>query len=902
MAASKLNEASIFNAARRIEDAEARRLYLQKECGEDGELQVRIEALLRMHEEEQTFLKSPKRELFTLLAASAPEGPHSQIGPYQLLYQLGEGGMGAVFLAEQTQPIQRQVAIKIIQPGLDSHQILARFEAERQALALMDHPNIAKILDAATTPSGRPCFVMELIHGVPITQYCDEHRLPLRQRLRLFVPVCEAVQHAHQKGIIHRDLKPSNILVALYDGKAVPKIIDFGIAKAIGVRLTEWTVHSEVGLVIGTPEYMSPEQADPDQLDIDTRSDIYSLGVILYELLTGTTPLRGNGTKDAGVFELLRRLREEEPTKPSTRLSTIEELPVIAANRGIEPKKLTGLVQGDLDWIVMKCLEKDRTRRYATANALARDLEHYLNEEPVEASPPSACYRLRKFARKHRKVLGGAAAFALLLTVATAVSVWQAVLATTAERKALVARDGEAEQRRKAEKSAAESTAMLTFFRDRVLAAARPEGEPGGLGRRVTIRAALDKAEPHIDQEFAGQPLVEANIRHTLGQTYFHLGDWNLATRQQERALALYRQELGPEHPQTMGAMNSLATQLAMQGRYEPARALFEQTLELRKRVLGLEDPQTLVSMNNLANVLWIVRRLAEARKLYEEVLPLQRRIQGPENIDTVGAMNNLANVLRDQGHLEEARKLYEEALEIQQRTRGPEHPFTLEIMNNLARLLTKQGQPKQARKLYEEILHARQHILGEKHPNTLQTMYFLARASAEQGQFEDSRRLYEETLQLQRSVLLPRHPDTVRTMSSLAWMLATANDVKARDPRRAVELSKELVQYSPTQGNRWNRLGIAYYRAGDCGNAITALQKSEELSSGQFLGHNALFLAMAHWQRGEKEKARQWYDRAIGWIEENKPGDPHIPQFRAEATQLLGLVDAKAPPKKAGK
>jgi serine/threonine protein kinase/tetratricopeptide (TPR) repeat protein len=905
MSTSKLDEAAIFNAARQMATPEARRQYVQEACGTDLELQRRVEALLRAHEEEETFLTFPTEEFRAILSASADEGSETSIGPYRLIHRIGEGGMGAVFLAEQTQPVQRQVAIKVIRPGMDSSQIIARFEAERQALALMDHPNIAKVLEAGTTPGGRPYFVMELIRGVPITQYCDEHRLTLSERLQIFMAVCQAVQHAHQKGIIHRDLKPSNVLVAPYDGKAVPKVIDFGIVKAIGVRLTERTLPTESGSVVGTLEYMSPEQAVPDQLDIDTRSDVYSLGVMLYELLTGATPLHGSGMKDAGLLEMLRWIREEEPAKPSTRLSTAEGLATVAANRGVEPKKLTGLVQGDLDWIVMKCLDKDRTRRYATANALGRDLERYLNEEPVEACPPSASYRLRKFARKNRKLLLGTGAFVLLLTAGAVMSVWQAVLAKAAAREALIARDGEAEERRKAEKSAEETTAVLTFFRDRVLAAARPKGEQGGpkdveggLGKDATIRQAVDKAEPQVAKEFAKQPLVEANIRHTLAEAYYHWGEMKLASRQQERALELYRQELGPEHPYTIGAMNNLSGQLFMQGDRKRALALLEEVVELQQRILGLEDRRTLVSMNNLANVLWYEKRFADARKLYDEVLPLQRRIQGPDSIDTLRTMNNLAAMLSEQGHLEEASKLYEEALNMLKRTREAEHPLILTIKNNLAELLSRQGQRKEARKLLEEVLHARQRVFGKKNQATLQTAYVLATLSADQGQFEEARRLYEEALQIQRSVR-PGHPETLRTMNSLAWLLATASDVKVRNPQRAVELAKELVQDSPKQSGRWNTLGVAYYRAGDWNHAIEALEKSEELAPGKTLAYNAVFLAMAHWKLEEKEKARQWYDRAVSWMEKNRPKDPEIIQFRAEAAQLLGVADPKAPVKK---
>jgi len=352
-------------------------------------------------------------------------------------------------MAEQTEPVQRKVALKLIKSGMDSQQVIARFEAERQALALMDHPNIAKVLDAGATEGGRPYFVMELVKGIPITKYCDEHHLTLRQRLELFVPVCQAVQHAHQKGIIHRDLKPSNVMVCLYDGKPVPKVIDFGVAKAAGLRLTEKTLFTELGQVVGTLEYMSPEQAELNQLDIDTRSDVYSLGVLLYELLTGTTPLERKRFKEAAFLEVLRLIREEESPKPSTRLSTAEGLPSIAANRGLEPKKLSGLMRGELDWIVMKTLEKDRNRRYETANGLARDIEHYLQDEPVQACPPSAAYRLRKFARRNKGPMLTAAVVAATLLAGTAVSVWQAVRATNAlenERQTRAALDQERTQ------------------------------------------------------------------------------------------------------------------------------------------------------------------------------------------------------------------------------------------------------------------------------------------------------------------------------------------------------------------------------------------------------------------------------------------------------------------------
>jgi serine/threonine protein kinase/WD40 repeat protein len=406
--------------------------FLDQVCANQPELRERIERLLRSHRHEDSFLQP---EVTT--DEPAAERPGTVIGPYKLIEQVGEGGMGTVWMAQQTEPVKRLVAMKVIKPGMDSKQVIARFEAERQALALMDHANIARVLDGGTTSAGRPYFVMDLVKGMPITRYCDEHHLTPRQRLELFIPVCQAVQHAHQKGIIHRDLKPSNVLVALYDGKPVPKVIDFGVAKATGVQLTDATLVTGFGNIVGTLEYMSPEQAEINQLDIDTRSDIYSLGVLLYELLTGSPPFSRKELEKAGMLEMLRVIREQEPSKPSTKLSTAEGLPTLAANRGTEPAKLTKLVRGELDWIVMKTLDKDRNRRYETANGFALDVQRYLAGEPVLAVPPSAWYRFRKFARRNRELVLATSLVLLALLVGIAGTTWGMVRAIRAEADAV---------------------------------------------------------------------------------------------------------------------------------------------------------------------------------------------------------------------------------------------------------------------------------------------------------------------------------------------------------------------------------------------------------------------------------------------------------------------------------
>jgi serine/threonine protein kinase/tetratricopeptide (TPR) repeat protein len=397
----------IFLAAAECRGPDDQQAYLDQACAGDDEMRRQVDLLLKAHHEAGSVPGSAAGECNQTGAYStAAEAAGTLIGPYKLLEPIGEGGMGTVWMAQQQEPVKRLVAVKLIKVGMDSRQVIARFEAERQALALMDHPNIARVLDGGTTDTGRPYFVMELVKGVSVTRYCDEHHLTPRQRLELFVPVCQAVQHAHQKGIIHRDLKPSNVLVAPYDGKPVVKVIDFGVAKAAGQQLTDKTLVTGFGAIVGTLEYMSPEQAELNNHGIDTRSDIYSLGVLLYELLTGSPPFTRKELEKAGRLEMLRVIREQEPPKPSTRLSTAEGLPTLAANRGTEPTKLTRIVRGELDWIVMKALEKDRNRRYETANGFALDVQRYLDDEPVQACPPSAAYRLQKFTRRHKAALG----------------------------------------------------------------------------------------------------------------------------------------------------------------------------------------------------------------------------------------------------------------------------------------------------------------------------------------------------------------------------------------------------------------------------------------------------------------------------------------------------------------
>ncbi len=532
MSDDAVNIESVFSAALALTDAAERTAYLDDACGGNAELREKVGALLKAHSEAGGFLRESAHDSSSKLPwESVPgEDPGDRIGRYKLLQLIGEGGFGSVYMAEQEEPVRRKVALKIIKLGMDTKQVIGRFEAERQALALMEHPNIAKVIDAGATETGRPYFVMELVKGIPITEYCDTNALSTVERIRLFIPVCQAVQHAHQKGIIHRDIKPSNVMVTLHDGAPVPKVIDFGIAKATTRRLTEKTVFTEFRQFIGTPEYMSPEQAELSGLDIDTRSDIYSLGVLLYELLAGATPFDAKALRGAAFGEIQRIIREEEPAKPSTRFSHLGTASVaIAMNHHSDPNSLARELRGDLDWITMKCLQKDRTRRYSAAAELAADIERHLVHEPVVAGPPGATYRVRKFVRRNRMLVVCVVTVFVVLVAAAVVSAWFAVQATQAKQLAEAQRTEARRQaaaatraQQEAEHQAAVAGAVVDFLNKDLLAAVDPRS---ARGREVTVREVVAKASDAITGRFKDAPLVEASTRTMLGEVCWHLGE-----------------------------------------------------------------------------------------------------------------------------------------------------------------------------------------------------------------------------------------------------------------------------------------------------------------------------------------------------------------------------------------
>jgi serine/threonine protein kinase/Tfp pilus assembly protein PilF len=694
------------------------------------------------------------------------EKPGDQIGPYKLISMLGEGGFGEVWLAERKQPFTQQVALKVIKAGMDSKAVIGRFEQERQALAVMNHPHVAKVLDGGLTPQGRPYFAMEYVKGEPITDFCDRQKLSIKDRLRLFMQVCEAIQHAHTKGIIHRDLKPGNVLVGMAsDDTPQAKVIDFGVAKALTQRMTEKTVFTETGQMIGTPLYMSPEQADPTDQDIDTRSDVYSLGVILYELLAGATPFDIEDVRSRAYREVQRMIREQDPPTPSARLSTIATKDTALASKIAEARKdaaanLSRLLKTELEWIPLKAMRKERQERYDTPADLARDVQNYLEGRPLLAAPESTAYRVRKYIRRHRGFVIGSSTVLAALVLGLGLATWQWAEARAAKDQAIAARD-EAIAAKEAEKERADQLKKVSDFqsqmlsqidttqvgidlmadvRERFVAALGKAGvaEADRIARLDALRqelvrvnatdaaaAMIDRtilkpAIKTIDTQFKDDPATDASLRQALADLYRSIGLYDAAYPLQESALATRRRVLGEEHPDTITSINNMGFQLQAQGKLAEAEPYYRDALEKRRRTLGEEHPNTIESINNMGFLLQAQGKLAEAEPYYRDALEKRRRVLGEEHPDTITSINNRGFLLQAQGKLAEAEPYYRDALEKGRRVLGEKHPHTLRSISNMGFLLKAQGKLAEAEPYYRDALEKYRRVLGEEHPDTI--------------------------------------------------------------------------------------------------------------------------------------------------------------------------------------
>jgi len=759
---------TIYHAALEKEAGPERSAFVAAACAENKMLFAKISELLDTSSEVGDFLETPPQALDAVLdRPELSEGPGTVIGPYKLLEHIGEGGFGAVYMAEQEEPIRRRVALKVIKLGMDTKQVIARFEAERQALALMEHPNIAKVFDAGATESGRPFFVMELVTGVTIIEYCNANKLGTRERLNLFIQICNAIQHAHQKGIIHRDIKPSNVMVTLHDGKPVPKVIDFGVAKATNQRLTEKTLFTRYAHMIGTPAYMSPEQAEMSGLDVDTRSDIYSLGVLLYELLVGVTPFCAEALHQAGYAEMQRIIREEDPATPSTKLNSLgDTLLQVAQERKTSPSLLRKLLRGDLDWIVMKSLDKDRTARYATAADFARDIERHLSSEPVSAGPPAPLYRIKRFVQRRRALVTTAA----MITAAVLGGLIFSTVMYLQTHKAL-----------KNEISArAELQAVSDFLTQDLLESVYPE-KAGA--QEVTVRHVLKAASENLQSKLQDSPLSEAAIRQTLAQTYVKMGDYNAAEPHLARAVEIYRVQQGTEAPTYLTALVSLGTLKWCQGQDDKAAQHLVQALETRERVLGPEHPDTLAATIRLAWLHTIDDEASNAMALAEEAYQTACRVLGKDHPVTLDASACLAMKLVAHGQKTQAEAIAPEALEISRRILGQEHETTLVLMNTLVWMYDLQGQHKKALAMAERAFESSHRIFRETNLVALHSAANLGSLYAQMGRPDEAVPILTRSLELSRQHLGKGHGITICCALKLCILYRRQGQYDEHDP-----------------------------------------------------------------------------------------------------------------------